>query len=170
MKTSLPDGFKYTAAFMAGRPKHDRFDDFSIKHPQMERGKRAKLFAPFDALDGYSECIDGKNVEYVERKILEPLQRSELNRRLQILQSLTRNSRLARENHITVSVTYFVPCTDMNHFAYQMKGQYVTQTGVCRKVDPDVDRTIIVGDAAIPLDDVIEIVAADETLFENETH
>ena len=47
----------------------------------MDRGRRAKIFAPFDALDGYSESIDSKNVEYVERIELEETDRIELNRR-----------------------------------------------------------------------------------------
>ena len=57
----------------------------------MDRGRRAKIFAPFDALDGYSESIDSKNVEYVGRIELEEADRIELNRRLQILRSLTFN-------------------------------------------------------------------------------
>lgn len=79
MTTTLPIGFKYTAAFLAGRPQHTRFDNFSRKHPQMDRRKRAKIFAPFDALDGYSDSIDSKNVEYVERVELEEADRIELN-------------------------------------------------------------------------------------------
>ena len=131
----------------------------------MDRRKRAKIFSPFDALDGYSESINEKNVEYVERIDLAHGQKAELNRRLRILQGLTYNSRVARENHVVVSVRYYVPCTDTNHFAYQMKGRYVTITGVCRKVDPDVNMTITVGETVISLTDVIEITASNETIF-----
>ena len=82
MAATLPIGFKYTSAFLSGRPQHRRFDDFSRQHPKMDRRRRAKIFAPFDALDGYSDSIDGKNVEYVERVVLEEDDRIELNRRL----------------------------------------------------------------------------------------
>ena len=61
--TALPAGFKYKAAFFAGRPRHSD-DHFSFLHPKMDRRRRAKIFAPFDALDGYSESIDSKNIEY----------------------------------------------------------------------------------------------------------
>ena len=131
MAATLPIGFKYTAAFLAGRPQHHRFDDFSRKHPKMDRGRRAKIFAPFDALDGYSDSIDSKNVEYVERIELEEADRIELNRRLQILRTLTYNSKLARVNQVKVTVRYYTPCTDHNRFAWQMLGQYVTATGIC---------------------------------------
>jgi hypothetical protein len=30
---------------------------FALLHPQMERGHRAKIFAPFDALEGFSDRI-----------------------------------------------------------------------------------------------------------------
>ena len=165
MAASLPNDFKYTAAFLSGRPQHQRFDDFSLKHPKMDRQKRAKIFAPFDALDGYSESIDSKNIEYVERIDLEEADRAELNRRLQILRLLTYNSKLARKNQVQVSVRYYIPCTDPNRFAWQMLGQYVTVTGICRKVDPNETGCIKIEETAIPLADVAGITASDESLF-----
>ena len=30
---SMPAGFRYRDVFLKGRPKHDRFDSFRIKHP-----------------------------------------------------------------------------------------------------------------------------------------
>ena len=69
------------------------------------------------------------------------------------------------ENNVVVSVRYYVPCTDTNRFAYQMKGRYVTVTGVCMKVDLEVDGTIKIGEAVIPLDDVTEITSSDKGLF-----
>ena len=168
MTTTLPIGFKYTAAFLAGRPQHHRFDDFSRKHPKMDRGRRAKIFAPFDALDGYSESIDSKNVQYVERIELEEADRIELNRRLQILRSLTYNGKLARANQVKVSVRYYIPCTDHNRFAWQMLGRYVTVTGICWKVDPEEVGVIKIDEAAIPLADVAEITASNESLFKKD--
>ena len=163
---TLPAGFKYKAAFIAGRPCH-RDDHFSFLHPKMDRGRRAKLFAPFDALDGYSESIDSKNIEYIERIDLEEDDRRELDRRIRILHELTYNGRMARANRVQVSVRYYVPCTDENNFAFQLRGRYETISGICRKVDSDVTNSITIDNAAIPLTDVIEITAADNKLFDD---
>lgn len=168
MAATLPIGFKYTAAFLSGRPQHHRFDDFSRQHPKMDRRRRAKIFAPFDALDGYSDNIDSKNVEYVERIELEETDRIELNRRLQILRALTYNSKLARANQVKVSVRYYTPCTDHNRFAWQMLGQYVTVTGISWKVDPEETGIIKIDEAAIPLADIAEITASDGSLFKKD--
>ena len=48
----MPADFKYAEVMRRGKPQHERFDPFSIKHPKMDHGKRAKIFAPFDALRG----------------------------------------------------------------------------------------------------------------------
>ena len=56
----FPDAFPYREVFLSGRPRHEH-DEFSRQHPPMERGKRAKLFAPFDALDGFSAQIRKKD-------------------------------------------------------------------------------------------------------------
>ena len=129
---TLPAGFKYKAAFFAGRPRHSD-DHFSFLHPKMDRHRRAKIFAPFDALDGYSESIDSKNIEYIERIDLEEDDRQELNRRIKILHMLTYNGSMARANRVQVSVHYYVPCTDENNFAYQLRGRYETISGICCK-------------------------------------
>ncbi len=164
---TLPAGFKYKAAFIAGRPSH-RDDHFSFLHPRMDRGRRAKIFAPFDALDGYSDSIDSKNIEYVERIDLEEDDRRELDRRIRILHELTYNGKMARANLVRITVRYYIPCTDENNFAYQLCGQYTTASGICRKVDPDVTDTITIDEAVIPLTDVIEITAADDNIFKRD--
>lgn len=38
------------------RPQHDG-DAFSRRHPKMPLSKRAKIFLPFDALNGFSTAI-----------------------------------------------------------------------------------------------------------------
>lgn len=53
----MPPDFKYLDVYQKGKPTHDRYDRFSIRHPRMDPGKRAKIFAPFDALRGFSEAI-----------------------------------------------------------------------------------------------------------------
>ena len=47
--------FKYRAVYEKGKPTHDRYDSFSIRHPSMDLARRAKIFTPFDALKGFGE-------------------------------------------------------------------------------------------------------------------
>ena len=91
-----------------------------------------------------------------------------LDRRIRILHKLTYNGRIARANHVQVSVRYYVPCTDENNFAFQLRGQYRIVSGICRKVESDVTNSITIDEAVIPLTDVIEITAADENIFKKD--
>ena len=81
--------FPYLQALFQQRPRH-RMDEFEFQHPPMERERRAKIFAPYDALDGYSASVKKKNIEYVEKVYLDESQLAELNRRLLVLHDLTR--------------------------------------------------------------------------------
>ena len=51
----IPASFRYRDVFLKGKPKHDKTDSFSIKHPAMDLGRRAKIFSPFDALKGFND-------------------------------------------------------------------------------------------------------------------
>ena len=55
-----PRNFRYREVFLRGKPKHDKSDGFWARHPEMDTGKRAKLFAPFAALKGFDEAISKK--------------------------------------------------------------------------------------------------------------
>ena len=166
----IPIDFPYITAFFQGRPKHEH-DEFSLKHPKMEYGKRAKIFAPFDALDGYSDAVRSKDVDYIDRVDLHEdglaeEMRDELARRLKILHSLTLTGRQARANQIVVTVTYFVPCEDENNFAFRGRGLYKTAAGVCRKVD-FVQQKMVVDETTILLDNIVS-VDSDDGLFDVE--
>lgn len=52
-----PPDFRYKKVEERGRPEHKKTDAFRIRHPQMNLGKRAKIFAPFDALRGFSAAL-----------------------------------------------------------------------------------------------------------------
>lgn len=160
----IPFQFPYLTVLLLGRPQHD-LDDFSHRYPQMERGKRAKLFAPFDALDGYSENVNSKKIHYGNKVILSDAEQEELNRRLTILHQLTRNSRLAKACQAKVTVRYFVLCTDEHSFACKVLGQYVTVTGIVRKVDVIGRRILLTNGAAILWDDLCAI-ESEEGLFD----
>ena len=153
----IPPDFKYLDVFLHGRPRHDRYDRFSAKHPKMDLGKRAKIFAPFDALRGFSEMVASKTVAYEPRRELANEDRLELSRRLAVLRNLTYTSRQARLNRVAVTASYFVVCTDLNHYGYGVLGQIKTVSGICWKVDPDITRTILIDDTRIAFDDLLEL-------------
>lgn len=50
--------FPYLRVLLRGRPERGEMPG---KHLPMDREHRAKIFAPFDALDGFSEMIREKN-------------------------------------------------------------------------------------------------------------
>ena len=155
--------FPYQEALLHGRPQH-KMDDFAFHHPPMERGKRAKIFSAFDALDGYGENIASKNTVYTDKIILDESEKEDLNRRLGILHKLTYNSRMAKANRVIVTVRYYAPCTDEYSFSCGIRGQYEEVTGIVRKVDME-NQTIAIGQCAVSFDDILSITAKDEKLF-----
>lgn len=58
----MPPDFKYREIFFLGKPAHAPDDAFSLRHPAMDPGRRAKLFAPFDALRGFSFAVTTRRV------------------------------------------------------------------------------------------------------------
>ena len=160
---AMPHDFRYKEVFLKGKPRHDRFDSFRIRHPRMEIGHRAKIFSPFDALKGFNEAIASKDVLYEYRKELSDEDQAELNRRIQILHNLTWNKRMARANHVVVSITYFEPCKDENHEAFGSKGQYKLLTGICWQVDADEAQTIQIDGKSINFDDILKIDGKGDT-------
>ncbi len=157
----MPAGFRYRDVFLRGKPRHDRYDPFRLRHPSMNVGHRAKIFSPFDALRGFSEAVSSKDVRYEERRELPEEDRAELDRRLRILRNLTWNSRMAARNRAEVSVTFYEPCADGNSEAYGIRGRYRTVTGICRGVDPEVSRTIRVDGETVGFEDILRIESPD---------
>ena len=155
----MPADFRYRDVFLKGKPRHDYNDPFLIRHPRMPAGRRAKIFAPFDALRGFNEAVAAKNVIYKEQIILSPEEQEELDRRFSILHDLTFNGRMARTNRVQVSVTYYEACKDVNHEAYGSQGQYKTITGICWNVDAEVTKTILVDKMRIPMGDIVKVEA-----------
>ncbi len=162
----MPPGFRYREVFLKGKPGHDRYDAFRIRHPQMPPGRRAKIFAPFDALRGFDEAVAARGVLYENRICLSPEDQDELDRRLNILHNLTFNSRMADANRVQVIVSYYEACRDENHDAYGLQGLYKTANGICRNVDAEETKTILVDGMRIPMEDILKIEAPGE-IFEN---
>ena len=157
--TEIPENFPYRETLLRGRPEHGD-DGFWEEHPRMEREKRAKLFAPFDALDGYGDAIRTKNTVYTEKVRLSPDQQEALNRRLVRLCEQFGRRRRIRDGGgglPWVRVTRYVPCSDRYNDAYGRRGTYETAEGWLTAADPEVARTICVNGETIPFGDILRI-------------
>ena len=155
--TPMPEDFRYRDVFDRGMPRHGRYDDFRIKHPSMDTGRRAKIFAPFDALTGFGDSVASKDIIYGDRPEPGEEDAERIESALRRLRELTRNGRAARENRPAVKVTYYEPCSDTDSEWYGKKGLTVTVTGICSKVDPVTERALFAAGRKIPLEDITDI-------------
>ena len=153
---AMPAEFRYRDVYLKGKPPHDRYDLFRVRHPSMSAGKRAKIFSPFDALKGFNDAITSKDILYRERIVLNEEDQTELNRRLRILKGLTFNSRMARANHVVITVVYYVPCLDPDNEACGLRGQYRKKTGVCLNVD-ELYGILLVDKTRVSFEDILKI-------------
>ena len=136
----------------ASRPVHAH-DAFSLRHPAMPAEKRAKLFQPYDALDGYSDAIRRKRRQYEKRRVHTPESEEKLGRQLAKLSRLCPNSRAALRLQAVLTVCRFVPNDLPDTDDRWGMGDYVTVTGLLRAVSP-VDETLLIGDTLIPFRDI----------------
>ena len=151
----IPKGFRYSEVLRRGKPVHEKFDSFSIKHPSMPLEKRAKIFSPFDALKGFNEAISAKDVIYEYRKTLSDDDIRILDQKLCLLRQLTINRKTSTACNVPVEVTYFHLLEDPD--MQEEQGNYLTDSGILRKVD-DYSRMLILNDdTRIPIDDIISI-------------
>lgn len=153
----MPTGFRYKKIYDRGKPHHEKTDSFRIRHPSMAVSKRAKIFAPFDALRGFNEAVAAKDELYENRRELSEEDLSDLNDKTALLCRLTSGGKKTERKKVQVSVTYFIPCTDINSDAYGVRGQYHTVTGTCMRIDPDVSRSILIDDRQIRFRDICGI-------------
>ncbi|MDO4990059.1 MAG: hypothetical protein Q4E45_06090 [Eubacteriales bacterium] len=146
---------KYKDIIHRERPQHALCDEFSVRHPKMQLGQRAKIFSPFSALRGFEEAIDSKLERYVGKVELNEEEQERINRTLLELVERSRD----RRQRVVVTVRWYVPCSDENHEAYGLYGQYRTLTGTLRKIDPILQRAIRVDETVIAFSDISEIRA-----------
>ena len=156
-KYTIPENFKYREVVLKGKPRHSADDPFLIRHPKMDLSRRAKLFAPFDALRGFSAAVIAKDERYEARKEMDAEILEDLNEKISLLCELTATKKLAHDNNVQVSVTYFEPCSDTNSEAFETGGKYLTITGTCMHVDPDVSQTILIDETLISFEDIVQI-------------
>lgn len=153
----IPDAFPYREVFLHGRPVHEN-DGFYDEHPRMERGKRAKIFAPFDALDGYGDAVRSKNVSYVAKITPSEEQSARLNRRLSLLHKAVELCSLRGEcRPPMVRITYYVHCPDRHHEAWGRLGTYETVEGFCLSIDAEVTHTVRIGGKTIPIENIRDL-------------
>ena len=110
--------------------------------PRMPRQNRAKIFAPYQALKGFSETIHAKDTVYVRRLELAEYIQERLDRKLRLLRRWD-----------TVTVTWFQPKEGGGDPDI---GQYVTATGIVERVDPAF-RVLLLGKQRIPMEDIAEL-------------
>ena len=146
----IPPGFRYRDVLKQGKPQHTPDDAFYIRHPPMSRAKRAKIFAPFDALRGFGDAVRSKEVSYVEKRALSEDERDALDRKLAVLSGRLAGKRAGEAADTTVQITYFQPCSDPHADAHLPAGLYKTITGTCHEIR--TDRTIRIDEYRISID------------------
>lgn len=132
--------------------KYDRqYDDIinlphhiSKKHPQMSLYARSAQFAPFAALTGYEEAVKETARETNERIDIEDELKSILDGKLQIILEQIKN-------HPEISITYFIADTKKDG------GEYVTVTGLVKKVDLYNQYIYLIDNTEIPINEIIDI-------------
>lgn len=132
--------------------KYDRqYDDIinlphhiSKKHPQMSLYARSAQFAPFAALTGYEEEVKETARETNERIDIEDELKSILDGKLQIILEQIKN-------HPEISITYFIADSKKHG------GEYVTVTGLVKKVDLYNQYIYLIDNTEIPINEIIDI-------------
>ena len=131
---------------------HEYDDIIDLPHyvsetrPHMSPLDRAAQFAPYDALNGYSEEITETARRTDAREELDDTEMEILSEKIAILDDLcdeTAHGRFVsaaegREDVPAlpvVTVTYFVPDYRMNRRSKKTGGAYLTHTGAVRRVD-----------------------------------
>ena len=122
----MPADFTHRNACLAGKPRHNKNDLFFHLHPAMGLTQRAKIFAPFDALRGFSDEVASREVMYEKRHIPSEDEERRLDLKIRKLAELTRNGREARKNKVMISITYFIPLDNDPD-----RGFYKTVSGMC---------------------------------------
>ena len=154
----MPAGFPYAEIFRRGKPKHgtpgefSTYDAFYIRHPPMKTSRRAKIFAPFDALKGFSAAIAAKEVLYVEKAELTESEKDTLDMKIRFLEA----AGTSNGAKISVNVTFFQECEDQENEGYGHKGTYRTVTGRLQKID-FLHRTMVLDSGTIDVDDISQI-------------
>lgn len=111
-------------------------------HPRMSLQDRAAQFSPFAALTGHEEAIQ-ETARLTDIQIeLDEDTKNLLNEKLLVLQNRWKEAKETRQPGVQVSLTYFLPDER------KAGGEYVTRSGVVKKID-DFQRSILLEDGTM---------------------
>ena len=138
----MPADVKYRDVFLEGM-----HGEGSLRHPRMDPGKRAKIFAPFAALTGFDAELRKKDIRYVEKRILSEEDYERINLLLQDI-----------KDHLPqkVNVIWFSLCSDPDHDAYRKLGREMQYSGKLLRID-DIFGELVFVDRMIQRKDILDI-------------
>ena len=122
---------KYDDMFHLSRPRS--------RYPKMRRGDRAKIFAPYDALKGFSDSVKEKDQVYFPRMLISDFIQEGINRRLK---ALNRGD--------VVTVIWFESARRNDN---EDLGEYRTAAGTVLRVD-EIEQTLMLDGETIPFEDI----------------
>ncbi|WP_313560036.1 hypothetical protein [Ruminiclostridium cellobioparum] len=136
----------------------DKYDDIihlphhtSSKHPRMSSLNRAAQFAPFAALSGYDDAVKETARLTDERVELDEYTKNILSNKLQLIAE-----RFTEQPEVVI--TYFQPDQKKDG------GDYVTATGIVKKIDEYNRIVVMTNGIEIPIEEIINI---EGHIFEN---
>ena len=116
----------------------------SKKHPPMSLYARSAQFAPFAALTGYEDAVRETARETGERIDIDEEMKTILDSKIQLL-----TEKIKQKPEVTF--TYFIP--DLRKDG----GDYVSVSGIIKKIDMFEQKIILLDKTEIPINDVIDI-------------
>ncbi|MDD6154866.1 MAG: hypothetical protein PUB39_04860 [Eubacteriales bacterium] len=129
---------KYDDIMAEHRPSHEN-DEFSRRHPKMDRAKRAKLFIPFDALRGFDEAVGAEKVITQHPAELSDEQNEDLDRKFSRLYEEYKElpaQRSEREGLPEASFLYFVRDPEQESLKNDgIRGNYMWISGKVSEID-----------------------------------
>ena len=153
----MPADFPYKKIMQMGRPRHEKYSDFGIRHPSMPCSRRAKIFAPFDALAGFSDRINKKEALYEPKKVLSEEEKASLGRKLTYLNHLFVKAKYRKVPFPEVTVSFFEPCRDEENDAFGIMGLCKDINGRITHMDLEIDRTITIDGRVLDVEDLIDL-------------
>ena len=111
-------------------------------HPKMRREDRAKLFAPFAALNGHMDAVHARERILVPKMVLTSYFQEELDSKLNAL-----------KKGDAITVTWFIP---LQRTAEEALGEYITVSDSFERLDP-YERLLYLKSQVIPIDDLADL-------------
>ncbi len=111
-------------------------------YPRMSLSERSAQFAPYDALEGYSDQVKETERITKNRIVLSEEAKEILNSKLNIIKN---------SSDIEVIITYFIK--DIK----KSGGSYINKTGYVKKIDIYNRQIIMIDNTKIPINDIIDI-------------